>query len=241
MRKIITTSWDDGHPLDFRIASLLEKYGLQGTFYIPLSNPEREVMHASQIQELAGTFEIGGHTLHHASLNTSDAGFLKAEINGGKVWMEQLLGKKTTSFCYPKGLYSAAAVETVKQAGYSYARTVELLETEISDNLLSPTSVQLYKHPASVYFLNPLKRSGMRGLGNYWKYAGSVKTLELLTNRMLERIALKGGVFHLWGHSWEIEQENLWDELEVLLGILAQRTDFQKVNNSMLVQKPMVA
>ena len=28
----ITTSWDDGHPLDFRVAELLAKYGLPGTF-----------------------------------------------------------------------------------------------------------------------------------------------------------------------------------------------------------------
>ena len=26
----ITTSWDDGHPLDLRVAGLLAKYGLRG-------------------------------------------------------------------------------------------------------------------------------------------------------------------------------------------------------------------
>lgn len=30
---IITTSWDDGHPLDLKIAELLDKYGINGTFY----------------------------------------------------------------------------------------------------------------------------------------------------------------------------------------------------------------
>ena len=33
----ITTSWDDGHPLDLRVAELLAKYGLQGTFYVPMT------------------------------------------------------------------------------------------------------------------------------------------------------------------------------------------------------------
>jgi hypothetical protein len=28
----ITTSWDDGHPLDLRVAELLAKYGLKDTF-----------------------------------------------------------------------------------------------------------------------------------------------------------------------------------------------------------------
>jgi hypothetical protein len=34
---------------------------------------------------------------------------------------------------------------------------------------------------------------------------------------MLERTAQLGGTFHLWGHSWEIEQENLWGVLERFL------------------------
>jgi len=24
-----------------------------------------------------------------------------------------------------------------------------------------------------------------------------------------------GGVFHIWGHSWEIEKYKMWDELEL--------------------------
>lgn len=33
----ITTSWDDGHPLDLRVAELLSEYHLQGTFYVPIA------------------------------------------------------------------------------------------------------------------------------------------------------------------------------------------------------------
>jgi hypothetical protein len=29
------------------------------------------------------------------------------------------------------------------------------------------------------------------------------------------------GVFHLWGHSWEIEQQNQWRKLEELLAVIA--------------------
>jgi hypothetical protein len=39
----LTASWDDGHPLDFRIADMLERYGLTGTFYVP-SRAETTVM-----------------------------------------------------------------------------------------------------------------------------------------------------------------------------------------------------
>jgi len=37
----ITTSWDDGHVLDMRLASLLTHYGFKGTFYI--SPHDREI------------------------------------------------------------------------------------------------------------------------------------------------------------------------------------------------------
>jgi hypothetical protein len=33
----ITTSWDDGHPSDLRVAELLIKHGLRGTFYVPMT------------------------------------------------------------------------------------------------------------------------------------------------------------------------------------------------------------
>ena len=34
-----------------------------------------------------------------------------------------------------------------------------------------------------------------------------------------------GGVFQLWGHSWEIEQERQWDRLEKLLATIAANKD----------------
>jgi len=42
---------------------------------------------------------------------------------------------------------------------------------------------------------------------------------------LLERTLSRGGVFHLWGHSWEIEQERQWDRLEELLAVMAANKD----------------
>ena len=60
----ITTSWDDGHPLDLRVAELLTKHRIGGTFYIPRI-AEKETMSAAHIRQLSLAFEIGAHTLHH--------------------------------------------------------------------------------------------------------------------------------------------------------------------------------
>jgi peptidoglycan-N-acetylglucosamine deacetylase len=64
----ITTSWDDGHPLDFRIANLLAKHGIPGTFYLPLKNV-RPTVSPSEIRELSLSFEIGAHTVNHVRLS----------------------------------------------------------------------------------------------------------------------------------------------------------------------------
>jgi len=46
----ITTSWDDGHPMDLRVAALLAKYGIAGTFYVPAST-ELGAVSAAQLRE----------------------------------------------------------------------------------------------------------------------------------------------------------------------------------------------
>ncbi len=68
--RYLSISVDDGHPTDFRTAELLNKYGLNATFYVPATNSEREVISKQQVRELASRFEIGGHTLNHVTLTS---------------------------------------------------------------------------------------------------------------------------------------------------------------------------
>lgn len=43
-----------------------------------------------------------------------------------------------------------------------------------------------------------------------------------------------GGVFHLWGHSWEIEHNKDWGRLERVLSYFANRSDVKYLNNGEL-------
>src|SRR5436853_5127201 len=83
----ITTSWDDGHPSDFRVADLLTKYGLRGTFYVPRT-AETATMSAAQVRDLAGTFEVGGHTVRHVVLTEATDERAGQEIAESKSWLE---------------------------------------------------------------------------------------------------------------------------------------------------------
>ena len=131
--KIITTSWDDGHPLDFKLAELLYKYNLQGTFYIPRSNEEHMVMSEAEISKLSSSFEIGGHTLTHTRLGGVSRQKVYQEVNGCYQWLNELLGTAPTSFCFPGGIYNTVAIEHAISAGFKILRTTELLSIKASE------------------------------------------------------------------------------------------------------------
>ena len=50
---VVTTSWDDGYPADLRVAELLAKHGVAGTFYVPNRNLEgRPVLSEQEIRRI---------------------------------------------------------------------------------------------------------------------------------------------------------------------------------------------
>src|SRR4029077_2605421 len=123
---VMTTSWDDGHPLDMRVAEMLAKRGLTGTFYVPRSN-QKPVMDRSQILELSKSFEIGAHTLEHVRIDRLSDAEARLQLSGSREWIEELTGQSCRLFCFPGGKFRNRQLPLVRQAGYQAARTVELL------------------------------------------------------------------------------------------------------------------
>ena len=229
--KLITTSWDDGHLLDFKLAELLAKYNLPATFYIPQSNAERPVMGEKDIKVLSQSFEIGGHTLHHVRLFSRNKEQVRDEVKGCYDWLSQLLGKAPASFCFPVGAYNEAALQIVFKAGFTVARTTELFTMACyKQNAATATTLQAYPHTGFTYTKHLVKRRRWPTL-LHWIKNGRPTDLIGLTESYLERINRDGGCFHLWGHSWEIEKYNLWKTVETLFKILADRSGFTYVQN----------
>ena len=145
----ITTSWDDGNPLDFRIADLLARYGLRGTFYIP-REASTGVMSERKVRELSQTFEIGAHTMRHVFLDTAADALARAEIHDSKAWVQEVTGNPCPMFCPPGGKFDATHLAMVKHAGFSALRSVELLSLDLPrrrDGLLvMPTTLQAHPH-----------------------------------------------------------------------------------------------
>jgi peptidoglycan/xylan/chitin deacetylase (PgdA/CDA1 family) len=219
---LMTTSWDDGHPLDFRVAGMLARFGLTGTFYVPRTG-QREVMNTSQILELSSTFEIGSHTLEHLVIDRLSDSAATAQLSGSREWIEQLTGKSCQVFCFPGGKFRSRQLRLVRQAGYKGARTVELLSTAspkcIDGLCLMPTTVQVFPHTPYAYARNTLKRFSTSFVSTVPRSLPS-RDWFVLAKYLLMQTVKRGGGFHLWGHSWEIEAESQWRQLEEIFSLM---------------------
>jgi peptidoglycan-N-acetylglucosamine deacetylase len=218
---LFLTSWDDGHPSDLRLAELLNKYNLKGTFFVPVANKEgREVLNSVQLKLLDQNFEIGGHTLTHCYLQGLSHDELRHELVYGKKIIEDTLGHAIDGFCYPGGVFDRDVIQAVKSAGFSYARTVENLCFDLGgSDWKMPTSFQFYPHHAMVLARNALKYPKISKI-NIVKMRYCEKDFMRFLERQLLLASDQQRVFHIWGHSWELDEFLLWDKLEMFFKLL---------------------
>ena len=233
---IVTTSWDDGHSLDLKLADLLDSLGLPGTFYIPLSNSEREVMSHACVTQLAQRFEIGGHTRSHKALSGLRNCDLEDEVIGGKHQLEDVMGRCVKMFSYPMGKHNHRVRQIVARAGFAGARTTkELVIDPDDDNFQMPTTLQAFPHTSWVRFRHTVSTRNLKGIGR--QLACLATTWTEIARQLFFEVLEYGGVWHLWGHSWEIEQESLWEELQDLLRTVAGHENVTYLNNYEVLQQ----
>lgn len=209
---------------------------MAGTFYIPKTNAEHAVMDESSIAELGKRFEIGGHTLNHVRLyRNRSAAFLADEITGCFNWITALTSSKPISFCFPGGVFNDVAIRAVYQASFKVLRTTELLSASLASTYnLRPTTLQLFDHPKIAYLKNTIKRHQYKNLLT-WLINGTETDILKLTDFYISKIIKNGGCFHLWGHSWEIEECQLWHKLEAVFKYISGISEFKYVQNKALV------
>jgi len=233
--KFLTISVDDGHPTDQRSAELLNKYGLKATFYIPKINSERDVMSESDIKKIADTCEIGGHTYGHKPLTGIGYDQVKKEVQEGKDWIEQLLGKEVVAFCYPQGKVNRLAVKAVKAAGFKGARTCMYNLNDFPRNpFLWGVGTHAYSHHRTVQIRHAILEKNFKGLVNFFLiHKGSVDWINHF-KLVVEYVEHNGGIAHLYFHSWEIDKLNEWRQLEDLFRYLSAKKNFKRLTNGEL-------
>lgn len=222
-RLIVTTSWDDGSSLDLKVAELLEKYAMRGTFYVPKSY-RGDSLEEREIKSLDKKFEIGAHTLNHVDLAAVSLEDARKEIAGSKAYLETLLGHEVLMFCYPKGSFNEDIKGLVRDSGFIAARTCthgDFAHTE------DPCEWQISLHAS-----NGSPRTSLR----IWRRRSlSIRSLldwEIRAKLLFDLALKKGGIYHLWGHSWEIDENQEWPKLERVLSYLSNRQDVHYMTNA---------
>lgn len=242
-RVVVTTSWDDGHRLDPRLADLLRAHALPATFYVAPRNRElaaADRLTGGQILDLAQDFEIGSHTLTHPVLTRLSPDDVRRELVDSRQHLEDLTGRAVPSFCYPRGAHDATTVRAVRLAGYSYARTVRRFDLtapadgdRFTARFTAGTALEAHRGP-----LPHLHRDAVRLLrlanGSPVR-AARLLDWERLARLLFDEVLERGGVFHLWGHSWVVDEAGDWERLDRVLGYVAGRPGVTYVPNAGLV------
>jgi peptidoglycan/xylan/chitin deacetylase (PgdA/CDA1 family) len=106
---------DDGYYSDIVFRDVLEEFGFRGTYFWPNISE----LSPSEMAEIAGSGEIGGHTVSHPDLATLSATEQAKEIGENRTWLEQITGQGLVSFAYPFGSFGEDTGKIVEQAGFS--------------------------------------------------------------------------------------------------------------------------
>lgn len=233
--RYLTISVDDGHPTDSRTANLLRRFGLEATFYVPATNPERVLLTTPALRDIAESFEIGSHTYSHVPLAHLADDLALREIRDGTRWLEDRIGRAVISFCYPLGKLNRRTPLLVQEAGLVGARTCMLnLNTLPVDPYRTGVSTHARAYARHVQLRHALVEGNLRGALDYAAVHHLARDWGAHFAAALDWVDRHGGVAHLYLHSWEIDANDDWERLETVLAIAAGYTRLARITNGEL-------
>lgn len=220
-KKAVTFSYDDGNEQDRRLVPLMNKYGVKGTFNINsgVQTPTRcryegdIAIRRMNIRELAPLYaghEIAAHGLTHASLPDFDSDTIRNEVELDKFYLEQYFHITVNGLAYPMGTYNDIVVQTLKDCGYQYARTIE-------SNHSFALQEDLLRFKPTCHHDDP-------------------KIFDLI-DRFLNSNSNEPQLLYIWGHSFEFDTHDNWDHMEEVLKRISGHDDvFYGTNTEVLLQ-----
>lgn len=200
-KKALTFSYDDNQIYDRRLITMLNQYGLKGTFHlnagkIGLKTSEEEYVEREELQELYWGHEVACHGLNHPYLGQLAAGKLQYEILEDKKQLEAAIKYPVRGMSYPFGEYSETIIRIAEAAGIEYSRTV--------------CDTKSFGWPEKFMEWHP-----------------TCHHKEAIQNKALvDRFINPPGylvlpLFYIWGHSFEFHRENNWKEMDCLCRLLS--------------------
>jgi peptidoglycan/xylan/chitin deacetylase (PgdA/CDA1 family) len=122
-RSVVVT-FDDGYDnvLSAGMAPL-ERYDVKASVYLitehhRLGKPGFLSPAQIHVLDRSGCVELGSHSRTHPKLDQTSDQQLEDEIFGSKAYLDELLGARAWTFCFPYGNYDRRVVRMVRRAGY---------------------------------------------------------------------------------------------------------------------------
>lgn len=187
----LTMSYDDGTVHDERLISIFNQYGIKGTFHIDGKDiKNRPDIYRNRAKALYQGHEVAVHTEDHPHLyNLTDSELLR-QVMDNKETLEDIFGYTVRGMSYPFGDYDKRIERIVASCGIKYSRTV-----------------------ASTY------GTGLPGDFLEWHPSCHHNRLEGMLDKITQDAAFSvqnrmPKVLYVWGHSYELYEDNSWDKLE---------------------------
>lgn len=213
--KCLTFSYDDGVTQNKRLVKIFNKYGLKATFNINselLGKPgylRRENMwvghnkiEPAEVAQLYKGHEVAAHTLTHPHLPELCDEEVIRQVEEDRKNLEKLFGQTVVGMAYPGGgpTHDDRVVELIRRhTGIQYARTV------VSSYSFEPQK-DLLRFQPTVYHRE-------------WD-----KMMEL-GEQFLKLDATTPQVYYVWGHSYEFDYYDTWDQFEEFCRMMSGRDD----------------
>ncbi len=215
-KKAVTFSYDDGPWQDRRLTALLDRYGLKGTFHLNSGSLGRACVKTrggvsvrgdkpspTEIVRIYRGHEVAAHTVDHPFLPSLDDEEIVRQVEEDRRVLSELVGYEVVGLSYPCGGAScdARVARLVREhTGIRYARTVD--------------SRGDFMPPEDRYVFRPTAY-----------HAAGWDALEALARRFLEDASDTPRLFCLWGHGYELDFMNAWNDMESLCRLLSGHDD----------------
>lgn len=217
----IVFCWDDGAKEDLKLIEYHKKYQIPGMFFVPTINKEgRSVLGSEELIEASKTelIKFGGHTQNHVYLKTLPISNVMGEVLQNVKYLENTLQCKIKHFCFPGGSYNKKIIKIIEPY-FDTLRTADTCSFRIKKNKILKPSIHFYNRGKKSLLLNCIRHASIREfffiLFHIKKdYFDLIKDIIDFESKKSESQII------IWGHSWEIEEFQLWDKLDLLFDYL---------------------
>ena len=212
-QKAVTLSYDDGVRQDKRLISIMQKYGIKGTFNInsgffatERSTEEKGRMTKEEAVELYANsgMEVAVHGYRHLSLGEVDPALATDDVLKDRKELESIFGGIIKGMAYANGSYNDNVCKILECCGISYSRTTVTTEKfKIPTNWLQLETTCHHNNPKLMELAKIFVDT--KEDGYVW--------------RNYPRL------FYLWGHSYEFDTNDNWNVIEEFCEFIGGKED----------------